>query len=223
MIIISHNGLIDSDIADIFSCVKYGISLELGVRWRRGKVVEPFSKNYRHRPLYFIYERIKSQCQLIVLNIKEEGLIDKIIGYGDNDTGYGLRREFYPFINWSNTFIVTTNYIEIMKFIGQVPMAQRISPFEFENPALPNYFKYYWIDPFICINIYKRDIWDVCKDILQESIYYNAELCFVSPDVHGLNEEYRVRFWELLKDHRKHKEPFALCTSFPFQARMFFD
>jgi len=172
---------------------EYGI--EVDIRSNNGELIihhDPFAQGE-------IFENWLTHYQhkTLILNIKEEGLEEKLIAlmrkYQIND--YFFLDQSFPFlIKWSK--------------LGEHRCAVRVSEFESVETALALTGKidWVWVDCFTCFPLSKED-----ARRLQLTSF---KLCLVSPELHGRSGEIEIpELYKLLKTRNIY--PDAICTKLP--------
>lgn len=191
MILVSHrcNTIVQLNSTPI----EYGIEVDIRSNngdliihhdpFMKGEIFENWLKHYQHKTL--------------ILNIKEEGLEEKLIElmkkYQIND--YFFLDQSFPFlIKWSK--------------LGEHRCAVRVSEFESVETALTLTGKidWVWVDCFRYFPLSKEDA--------QRLQLASFKLCLVSPELHGRSGEIEIpKLYNLLKTRNIY--PDAICTKLP--------
>tara|TARA_R110001583_G_scaffold149372_1_gene301451 strand:+ start:10856 stop:11461 length:606 start_codon:yes stop_codon:yes gene_type:complete len=148
-----------------------------------GECFETWVSNYRHGTL--------------ILNVKEEGLEERIISLMKkfNIVNYFFLDQSFPFlIKWSN--------------LGEDRCAVRVSEYESIESALTlaGKVKWVWVD---CFNIFP-----LTQEDFNRLIRAGFKLCIVSPELQGREAE--VEIPNMAQNMRaSHISPHAVCTKRP--------
>ena len=173
---------------------EYGIEIDL--RSQNNKLVihhDPFSKNPEDFDLWLKNYRHGT----LIINIKEEGLEDKII-YSLNKNNIGN----YFFLDQSFPFFITKNKLVKRK------TALRFSEYESIETIIKSasYANWIWID---CFNFYPEIDSSITLHLKNEK---KLKTCLVSPELQGHN---LTEFVEKNKELIKKYKPDAVCTKYP--------
>ena len=171
---------------------KYGIEIDIRSYkdklilnhepYLNGEEIEHFLKNYNH--------------QFLILNVKEEGLENKLI-----ELMRLFKIENYFFLDQSFPFLIKTTKS------GEDRCAVRFSEYESINTvlSLSNIVKWVWVDFF---TKFPLDYSNYLK--LKESRF---NICLVSPELQGHDKEQIVNLQKELIKNRIYIN--AVCTKYP--------
>ena len=168
------------------------IGVEVDIRSMNGNLIlqhDPFKMGEFFHDWLKFYEHA-----IIILNIKEEGLENKII-----DLINKFKIKNYFFLDQSFPFLIKS------AMAGQKKSAVRVSEFECINTAknLANKVNWVWIDYFTSFPLLRNEVEELKK--------LGFKLCLVSPELQGFDPKIQIpKLAEFF--HKSNIQLDAICT-----------
>lgn len=170
---------------------KYGVEIDLRSEkekiflshdpFTKGALFEDWLKNFNHK--------------IIVLNVKEEGLEEKILDL--------LKKK-----KINNFFFHDQSFSSLLKQMKKTTVSIRFS--EYEDLKKKNYLftriKWLWLDNFSKIDM-KRKFYNFLKK-------RKVKICLVSPELVNIKNKKKIKLIFKILIHKKIM-PDAICTKFP--------